>query len=131
MSSQFMMPNLSASKGIDFSKVDFNNMVLVGTNPNPTYNNTGAVTLDTGSTLYVVYYVTMKPYFSVPNTSVVGNYITRYATNCAVTANNRSIWRSASFDGSKITIGVPFAGETTHWESTILYQIFGIVGTEL
>ena len=131
MSSQFMMPNISGSKGIDFSKVNMKNMVLVGTNPNPTNDNTGAVTLDTGSTLYVVYYVTMKPYYSVPNTSVVGNYITRYATRCGVTANDRSIWRSVSFNGSKITIGTPFAGETTHWESTILYQIFGIIGTEL
>lgn len=36
-----------------------------------------------------------------------------------------------TFDGANITIGTPFSGDTSHWESTIPYQIFGIKGTEI
>lgn len=130
MSSQLMIPNFtSGSKGIDFSKVNFSNRKLLVTNPNHNSDNVGSVTLNTGSTLYLYYYITMKPYYS--DWGLVGNTVARNCTNCSVTANNRSIWRSVSFNGSNVTIGTPFAGETTHWESTILYQIFGIVGTEL
>ncbi len=129
MSSQFMMPSLSGSKGIDFSKVDFNNRKLLVTNPNHTSDNVGSVTLNTGSILYMAYYITVKPWYS--DMGLVGNYVMRYASHNCVTANNRSIYRMASISGSNITIGTPFSGETTHWESTIVYQIFGIVGTEL
>ena len=103
--------------------------VLLWTNPNHT-SEYGSGTADTGTQLYAAYCITVKAYTSVSPQYVMENIVARGA-RCCVTANDRSINRMVTFDGAKITIGTPFSGDTSHWESTIPYQIFGIKGTEL
>ena len=105
--------------------------VLLWTNDNHTNNNTGSVTANTGSQLYAAYCITVKAYSSVSPQYVAEFIVIRGATCNAVGGIDRSIWRGVTIDGSNITVGTPFAGETSHWESTIVYQIFGIKGTEL
>lgn len=76
------------------------------------------------------YCIAVKAYTSVSPQYVMENIVVRDA-RCCVTANDRSINRMVTFDGANITIGTPFSGDTSHWESTIPYQIFGIKGTEI
>lgn len=110
----------------DFSSCE---KVLLWTNGNHTNNNTGSVTADTGSQFYAAYYIFVKRYSSTMDGS--GFIVIRGATHNAVGGIDRSIWRGVTIDGSNVTIGTPYAGETAHWESTIVYQIFGIKGTEI
>lgn len=114
-------------KDLSFSSAE---RVLLWTNSNHTNNNTGSVTADTGAQLYAAYCITVKAYSSVSPQYVMENIVVRGA-RCCVTANDRSINRMVTFDGANITIGTPFSGDTTHWESTIVYQIYGIKGTEI
>ena len=103
--------------------------VLLWTNNNHT-SEWGSGTADTGTQLYAAYCIAVKAYTSVSPQYVMKNIVVRDA-RCCVTANNRSINRMVTFDGANITIGTPFSGDTSHWESTIPYQIFGIKGTEI
>lgn len=103
--------------------------VLLWTNASHT-SEYGSGTADTGTQLYAAYCITVKAYTSASLQSVMENIVVRGA-RCCVTAGNRSINRMVTFDGANITIGLPFSGDTTHWESTIPYQIFGIKGTEI
>lgn len=115
-------------KDLSFSSAE---RVLLWTNSNHTNNNTGSVTADTGSQLYAAYCITVKGYSSLSPQYVAAFIAIRGASHNAVGGIDRSIWRGVKIDGSNITIGTPYAGETTHWESTIVYQIYGIKGTEL
>lgn len=112
-----------------FENITTAEKVLLWTNTNDTAEF-GSGTADTGTQLYAIYCITVKAYTSVSSQYVMENIVARGA-RCCVTANDRSINRMVTFDGAKITIGTPFSGDTTHWESTIPYQIFGIKGTEL
>ena len=103
--------------------------VLLWTNNNHT-SEWGSGTADTGTQLYAAYCIAVKAYTSVSPQYVMKNIVVRDA-RCCVTANDRSINRMVTFDGANITIGTPFSGDTSHWESTIPYQIFGIKGTEI
>lgn len=103
--------------------------VLLWTNASHT-SEWGNRTVDTGTQLYAAYCIVVKAYASAAMQYVTENIVVRGA-RCCVTANDRSINRMVTFDGANITIGTPFSGDTSHWESTIPYQIFGIKGTEL
>ena len=115
-------------------KETFNNLssasrILLWTNSNHTNNNTGSVTANTGSQLYAAYYIYVKRYSSTTDGS--GFIVVRGASRNTVGGIDRNIYRMVSISGSRITVGTPYAGETSHWESTIVYQIYGIKGTEL
>lgn len=60
-----------------------------------------------------------------------GFIVVREASRNTVGGIDRNIYRMVSISGSQITVGEPYAGDTSHWESTIVYQIYGINGTEL
>ena len=103
--------------------------VLLWTNSNHTNNNTGSVTANTGTTLYAAYSIYVKSYSSTMD----GQWfiVVRGASRNTVGGIDRDIYRMVSISGSSITVGTPYAGETSHWESTIVYKIYGIKGTEL
>ena len=115
-------------------KETFNNLsgasrILLWTNSNHTASSTGSVTANTGSQLYAAYYIYVKRYYSTMDGS--GFIVVRGASRNTVGGIDRNIYRMVWFNGSQITIGEPYAGDTSHWESTIVYQIYGIKGTEL
>lgn len=115
-------------------KETFNNLsgaskVLLWTNRNHTNSSTGSVTANTGSRLYAAYYIFVKAYSSTMSGS--GFIVIRGASRNTVGGIDRNIYRMVSISGANITVGEPYAGETSHWESTIVYQIYGIKGTEL